>query len=366
MPFFIHIYQFNQRFLTTGVDLTSAIHAAVTAINIGSIWRIIAVQAGNIAPLLAVLSFVPLAQLVKNRTIRKNNHIYLLASVFLIIILPLHVFIHHLKVFLPFRPPYAIYLLPMMLLLSGYSLNQLFSHLRGNISEKPIIILIAILFLAPQSVSTYAFKNMRIKSDWRSLVSYTVSTFDHKNLIIFETLDDEDRWNPFFYGFRRYGHGTAVHVDLENLIEDIIEDKKEITKSTLMPVLILFNYRNYYLTPAAEHGIFPLGRRDKSLLNLEQAAPEIQIIEMTGFYVLSLTHYSGSLTQDTRKLISYVLAIAPKDSSTVRMRLLGASLSDSSTDERENQLHEIAELSRPSHANLIDLIQKKLQTVKSE
>ena len=87
---------------------------------------------------------------------------------------------------------------------------------------------------------------------------------------------------------------------------------------------------------------------------------------MTGFHVLSLIHYSGSLTQDTRKLISYVLAIAPKDSSTVRMRLLGALLSDSSTDERENQLHEIAELSRPSHANLIDLIQKRLQAVKSE
>ena len=146
----------------------------------------------------------------------------------------------------------------------------------------------------------------------------------------------------------------------------MIEGEKGIKKSTLMPVLILFNYRNYYLTPGAEHGIFPLGRRDKSFLNLEETAREIQIIKMTGFHVISLIHYSGNLIQDSRKLISYVLAIATKDSSTARMRLLSDLLSDARTDEHEDQLHEIEELSTSSHANLIDLTQKKLQAVKLE
>ena len=354
MPAFMNIYAENQNYLVSGTDYGEAIARALEGMHPANLWRIIIVQAGNLSSLLLILAIAPAIYVAKRNKRTTTDLIYVYATGFLLVLFLSHMFIHYFKTSSTMRPPYAIYLLPMLAFVSAYSLHLLASHSALVQRKKLLLTLLAITFLLPQAATTYAFKNMKIKSDWRTLVALVSHRFDNRHLLLFDTLDTRDTWNPGFYGFGRYPHGSAYGIKLDLLLKD----PGKMVSSGLRPVIVLFHYRNYYLTPSSQHGIMPLGRDDNPMPRIDDEHSDIDLVNLTGFSVISLKQYSDNFATDARKLLSSTIPILPDDSSSVNLRLLSILLSKEDSDQ---MIMDVKKLSRPSQYEIIRSVERRLK-----
>ena len=231
----------------------------------------------------------------------------------LLLLLPLtaclHSLVFHAKTDFPLRPPYAIYLLPLALVLAGMTLRGLLGSLKTRARRMASLVLIAVVGLAVLP-TTLAMKAYRSKTDWRGLAELirTQPTGDH--VLIFDALVSDGSWEPTFYGLPRYLHESINGIS----VRDVPRLAERLWDLDLEPVLILFEPRDYRLTPWSPYPVHPYatrqGRVDRAAL-LEQAGLDVQLL--TGFVVLRLHEPPPGLAPAMRALLARTLPLLPAD-----------------------------------------------------
>ena len=275
----------------------------------------------------------------------------------ILVLLPL-VFVFNLVVFdlktnMPFRPPYAIYILPLSLILFAYCLERCWCF-KSNIIifryKKPCLILSGIIFIIYLSLSVLDFKTLPKKTNWRGLTEFVTTHYDDKQILLFESLSTVDSWKPIFYGLNRY----PLYDKNTFSIKRLITSAQEASQFEHEPILILFHYRNYKLTRNSTYAIIekPEGTPDADMAVL-LSNKNIDVKQLTGFSIISLKSTRGHFLVDSLALLKEVLVSLPQDATLVDLYLAAAAIS-AVCDDSENRYQQYI-LSARNVANKQDI-----------
>lgn len=327
-PYFRVILAQGGRYTTDtsiGFDIQS-LWTGTIKLDFTPIWRAFVVQSEPLGiPILILLLFFPLLAW-KNKLFRNN-----LLLIYCTILLPgatfLNIFIFQIKTKSPFRPPYAIYLLPLALILAAAAFQALWNQvnrIRASRMIRLILLLLTAFFILRTANATMAFKTMRKKTDWRGTANFLSSSFGRRYLLIFDSLSHYGDWEPSFYGFPRYYRGKSSLVTVKLL--PFVSSR--LFNAALEPVLVLFQWRAYYLTPYSQYPIVLSGNPMIKPAEYHKIAqdPQLKVTEFTGFSVIQLKNNTNNLEQDTYTIITRLLLHLPPDSSLVELHLAAARL----------------------------------------
>ena len=225
-----------------------------------------------------------------------------------------------------FRPPYAIYLLPLSLFLAAVAVQHFLDMIEKLWSPRFcrfLSLFLAIFFISVSIGSAVDFKSVKKKTDWRNLCSYLVSTAGDRQLLLFDSLAPYGNWEPTLYGFPRYYSGKSQTLGMAQI--PFVSAK--FPGSSYEPVLILFKWREYSLTPDSRYPFIPISDELKSI-NYEVLTQDsnLAVTEFVGFSVIRLEESSGSLAKDTYVLVERLLAHMPENSSLIELYLAGSAL----------------------------------------
>ena len=228
-----------------------------------------------------------------------------------------------------YRPPYAIYLLPLTLILASVGFHGIWIALCRSAGLKRlriVLVLVALFLLAATTHSFLLFKAVPKKSDWRGLATYLHKTCGPEQVLLFDSLNRYGSWEPTFYGFDRYYCGDSTRIPMGRLPflpPKAIHWAKE-------PVLILFQYRPYYLTPHSVYPFISLSPEMKQV-NYDKIAENqlFDVTEFTGFSFIRLKRVSNDFVSDTYRMIATLIQDLPHNSSLVDLHLSKALLGKS-------------------------------------
>ena len=98
--------------------------------------------------------------------------------------------------------------------------------------------------------------------------------------------------------------------------------------SSLTPILILFQWREYYLTPQSPYPILSVPSPGLASIDYKQICREPGLIctEFTGFSVIQLQENSNNLARDTYDITEKLLLHSPEGSWNVELHLAAAAL----------------------------------------
>ncbi len=304
-------------------SLTFGIHSFIIGIrnfDIFPIWRAFVVQTEPLT--LSLLILVLLAPYFAwQMKLRHKNSLWLNSVILFSGASILNIFIFQAKSSLPFRPPYAIYLLPLTLILAAVSFQGLLNmaaKMRGSRIVHLILLFFAAALIFKTGASALDFKADRKKSDWRGVSSYLNTNFGSGQILIFDSL------LPYcqrtFNGFTRYYQGRSQLFSMGQasfILPGLIGLQHE-------PVVILFQHHEYYLTDNSKYP-FSFGR---ALIDFGKIGhdPFLQVAEFNGFCVIRLKKNSNTFIRDAYEVINRLLLHLPQNSSIVEMHLAAAGL----------------------------------------
>ena len=321
--------------------------SAILKFDIMPIWRAYVVQSEPIAyPLLFLVCLSPLFGWYLG--LYRKNTIWVFATLLLPIASLINLAIFQLKTDMPFRPPYASYILPLACILGAISTQGLwnlsakvrFVHIiRGFI----LILTVLLIFQTLKSVINY--KTMKRKSDWRGVTEFVSENYDTRHLLIFDSFSPYGSWEPTFYGFPRYYRGQTPIVSMGQ----IPLHAPQMSSSSLAPILILFQWRDYYLTSQSHYPILSNGLASIDYQKICQD-PGLNCTEFTGFSLIQLQEKSNNLARDTYEIIEKLLLYTPEGSWNVELHLAAAALACAiQLDKCHNHLTQAERMVRGPH-----------------
>ena len=286
------------------------------------LWKAYIVQMEPLGPALFPLVVIAPILAVKSW---KNDFLIFVTTFLLPMACLLHFVIFRAKTGNSFRPPYPIYISPLALILAAFTCQKILDFIRGLRWARflRVILLVAVgMAILVVGHRAFALKSVRKKTDWRSLAAYLESSFDVKQVLIFDSLSPYNKWEPTFYGFSRYykGQTPCLSVDkIPSFVQMMRDDQFH------EPIFILFHWRNYFLTPYSQYPIVPSPWPpfdDKEI----NKVPSLTVKNFTGFSVIRIRNTSGNVAKDTLRIIESLIATLPSDSSTIELHLAAASL----------------------------------------
>lgn len=304
-------------------SLTFGIHSFITGIrnfDIFPIWRAFVVQTEPLTLSLLILAIVA-PYFAWQMKLRHKNSLWLNSVILFSGAGILNIFIFQAKSSLPFRPPYAIYLLPLTLILAAVSFQGLWNmaaKMRGFRIAHLILLFFAAALIFKTGASALDFKADRKKSDWRGVCSYLNTNFGSGQILIFDSLLPYGRRT--FNGFTRYYQGRSQLFSMGQasfILPGLIGLQHE-------PVVILFQHHEYYLTGNSKYP-FSFGRALIDFGKIGQD-PFLQVAEFNGFCVIRLKENSNTFIRDAYEVINRLLLHLPQNSSIVEMYLAAAGL----------------------------------------
>jgi uncharacterized membrane protein len=328
LPFFLEILHAGQRYLNEKQthDLAYFI-SRLSEFSFNDILQAWTVQLEPFAILLFLLYSLSLIFIISEKN--KHSFIRLLS-----ILLPLSFFIHYavfrINTSFPFRPPYAIYLLPLVLLLASYSLEKirllLSQYCRKNILRS-VTIIASILILSITIITLTDFKSIRKNSNWRDVGKYLSEQYSSESLIIFSTLEPAKHWKPIFYGFDRYYHGQSQKISMSQLANV----KAQLLQVKLQPILLIFHYRDYFLTSQSRFPFIPGIRHSPFEWQLSKWPEDLDLKSFTGFSLITLNDKNldilkANTADQIHYIIDSILTAAPQDSALVESHITASSL----------------------------------------
>jgi len=257
-----------------------------------------------------------------------KNQLWAICSILLPMAGILNIFIFQAKSSLPFRPPYAICLLPLTIILAALSFQGLW-NISGKMKSCRIIRILLVIVAAGLIFSTassaLSFKAFRKKTDWRGITSYLGTSFGPKQVLVFDSLSKYGDWEPTFYGFPRYYQGRSSMISMAqipSLLPEFINSPHE-------PVVIIFQYREYYLTRHSKYPIIPLSAPEMKHIDYGKIGldPLLRITEFTGFSIIRLKKSTNNFAGDTYTIINRLLLHFPKGTWLVELHLAATGLS---------------------------------------
>ena len=255
----------------------------------------------------------------------------------------LHIFIFGAKTDLPFRPPYPTYVLPLVLLLASFATQEVIRRVKNARmlrALEPVILLLLGVSLLYTAHSAWAFKSVQKKSDWRGLIAYLESTMQTNHVLILHGLVPLGAWDPTCYGFGRYQKGRSydqkwwMRAQAKRSCTGISTLQipglaKAMTASSEEPVLVLFYYHEYFLTPYSSYPIIPIPSDVSPTFAFGKLESDssLDVKSFVGFKVVKLHITSGNLAKDTTEIIGRLIQALPgKDPDVAGLHLAAAAL----------------------------------------
>jgi hypothetical protein len=334
LPNLMFILEMNQRYAPQASQVNiSVLYQGLKNFSLIPIWQAYLVQLEPLGYPLFLLSLLSLLLVFILPHWRQNP--ILITVIFLLpLAAVLHAFIFLAKTSLPFRPPYAIYIMPLALIGGTHVLRELWQRQRQRQwiwahHGKMIFAVLSILIFGSLLYTDKHFYNTQKKTDWRGLAQYLEQQTDGKHLLLSDTFVKHPNfpkraWEPNFYVFERYYNGRATGIVLHILPIQT----KEFLVSKLQPVLIFFEWHAYFLTPYSPYPIIPQGNRKQPDFSKLADDPAIKLKRFTGFSVLQLTETAGqgNLAEDTLMLLRKIMPLLPEDSSSIDIVMVVSAL----------------------------------------
>lgn len=287
------------------------------------LWKAYVVQTEPLTIPLAVLIILSPILILR---FRRNEFGLIMILILLPSVAITNILIFSLKSNLPFRPSYAIYTLPFSIVLAAASFD-IIREQAGKIGKShqiQIILTVTMtIFIVFAMISMLDFKLMRKKTDWRGLSTYLMATYDQNNVLIFDSLSDYGNWEPTFYGFPRYYRGDSYLLPLS----EIPLAASYMVDSQLRPVVILFQWRELYLTESSKYPLFPLSEAMKNIDYSRIASdPSLIVNEFVGFSVIELNAPASNMAEFALKIFDRLLANLPDALSVIEIQVAKNSL----------------------------------------
>ncbi len=327
LPIFLKILESGQRYTDKSTVFSmQSVLAKLGDVPFFTFWRVYEAQLEPITyiVLLAVISSFFLIFHDKSKQYKTfiKSILVLLPSVFIF-----NLVVFHFKTSMPFRPPYALYVLPLTLILFAYFLERIWcfkTSLLAGKYIKPFLLLSGVIFIVYLSESVLDFKTLPKKSDWRGLTKYISTNYSDEQIFLFDSLSAADSWKPIFYGLNRY----PLYDKNTFSIKRLINSAPVASQFKHEPILILFHYRDYKLTRNSRYAIIEKheGAPDldmKALLNNKN----VDVKQLTGFSIISLKNRKRHFLVDSFDLIKEVLLSFPQNATLVDLYLAAASIS---------------------------------------
>lgn len=346
---------------TNGLDIKLLIHG-IENFSFSPMWPAFVVQTEPLTFFILIATIVGISLTLFIKEIR-SNFLMSTAAILLPTACILHLFIFQAFTTESFRPPYAIYLSPLCLVLSAQTIDRLWDTGKKNLPflYLRIITIAACLILFFILISSLVdFKNREIKSDWKGTISYISEKFGPQHVYITDTLTNTSNWEPGLYGINRYHYLKTPYAfaDLK-MIKAILN--LPVAVRNWKPVLIIFQYRNYFLTSKSKYGLFPLDSPDPIPLSSFKFDPVIHLEEFTGLSVFNLKSNNGNLFGNMQLLLEKVIQGINPDPSAIDLVLALAYLEKSCGINSFQQHMELAErLSNNSNVIKINKIKKMI------
>ena len=245
--------------------------------------------------------FAGSADALRRRFIAQHIEIVYFVGVFIAASL-LHLYMFQNKTSFPFRPPYAIYLFPLAIMLATLGTFELFKRVPQTVrpAANGIVVVLGMALVVYIAIHTVDFKSLRKVSDWRALTSYLMSQDLSNRVVVFDGLSGYGIWEPGSYGLPRYTKARMRGVT----VADIPDKVSLITRVRYEPLFVFFSYRDYYLTSRSKYSFHPRPAGDVNVdLTTLLQAPGLEIKRFTSFIVVERRAASGQLADD----ILYVL-----------------------------------------------------------
>ncbi|MDY6905154.1 MAG: glycosyltransferase family 39 protein [Thermodesulfobacteriota bacterium] len=247
-----------------------------------------------------------------------------------------HVFIFTAKTNWPFRPAYAIYLLPFTFILAAIAFEAVQQWLSRRdlpacVKIAPTAILILMVMVTVNA--TLNFKQTSRKNDWRGLAAYLSAAYDENNIILFDSLSAYGEWEPTFMGFPRYYEGSSRLLPLSQ----IPSAAPKMVQSSLEPVLVLYQWREISLTHESRYPVFPLPETNKTVdYKSISGNPSIKTKNFLGFLVIEPKRPAPNLAAGALEICEKLLAMLPNDDSVIDIELSRCALQDALIAQKRN------------------------------
>lgn len=295
----------------------------ISRFDITPAWRAFVTQADPLAlPLLLLFACALPAIAIKSELVKKHALskicIWLLPAA-----LVLNLFVFQAKTANSFKPAYAIYLLPLALILAGVAFEALwraagkFRHARP---ARLVLMLTGAAMIIVAGISAIGFEGKRKKHDWRETAAFLSKNFGPGHVLIFDALGPHGGWEPAFFGFPRYYSGASKLITMSQIPE---AGKRRAADTSLKPVAVLYLNRrilprqSVFLPQKSEYQCF--GGKDDSDLSVD---------EFTGFAIVRLRENTNGFSKDAYRLIEKILPYLPEDSTVVDLHLAAAALAE--------------------------------------
>lgn len=290
-----------------------SITTGIRNFDLSPLWKAFVVQTRPLTiPLLILLLISP--YFAWKSGLYAKNALWIHGAVILIGASLLHIFVFQAKSHLPFRPRYAIYLLPMVLMLSSPSVHGLWSMTGEKWCPRKVRLLfisfvVILIFVAGRSA--LISKSAREKTDWRGMAAYLGATCGKGQLLIFDSLAPYGGWEPrpTIYAFPRYYRGKSPLT----YIAQLPYLSRRLLPLPLEPVLILHHPAGSPILQKA-----PTGNSGKGTF--------LRTENFKGLTVIRLERRSNHLALDTYTILSKMLLQLPQNTSLVEPYLASADL----------------------------------------
>ena len=238
-----------------------------------------------------------------------------------------HVLIFKAKVSLPMRPPYFVYLLPLVLILWSAFVHLLLQRFRSHGAQK-LFLGVATLLVLWSATAVWTTKGVRKKANWRDMVAHVDAQLPEPNVLVFDTISRHPRYSPDFFGFPRYHRGDWNERSRSCVrMQDTVPLAPALARANQPPCVILFYYRNYFATPNSSipvHGT-PSQYPVTDTTDLHDH-PELAVTSFTCFEIVQLRRSTGNTAKDLLRIVDILIAALPDDSGALNLHLAAASL----------------------------------------
>jgi hypothetical protein len=337
--------------------------STVINLDMSPIWQAYVVQSEPITyPLLALVCLSPF--LGWKMYLHRKNSLWVITSFLLPLACILNLIIFQSKSNMPFRPSYASYILPLACILGAVSIQGLWTlsvKVPFVYISRSFLLILAALFTFQTLMSAIDYKTMRRKTDWRGVTAFLTEDYDARHLLIFDSFTRYGSWEPTFYGFPRYYHGRSPFAS----INQIPLHAPKMARLSLTPILILFQWHGYYLTPQSTYPIHTVLSPGQASIDYKKICrdPGLICTEFTGFSLIQLRKKSNNLARDTYDIIEILLSQSPKGSWNVGHHLAAAALARAiQLDQWHYHLRQAENMTHPKHLPRVKNIAKFIRT----
>ena len=325
VPAFMFVLSKGERYVSVSTPLLETITRGLSEFTLVPLWRAHVAQMEPIGYM--VLPLVMLWALLGGcRRSGRDIEWPLVVALLLVGSALVNIFVFKAKSSTPFRPPYAIYILPLMLILSASAFQGLWDAADGarwRHSGRWLLAAVACCTILWTGYSAWQFKLERLNTDWRGLAQSLQDRYATGQVLLFDSITKYGSWEPTFWGFDRYYSGSSPRIPLYA----VSDSAPALAKSAREPVFILFVYPQYSLTPRSRYPVMDAPRTSVPV-DLRGLAeyPSLNVQKFVGFHVISLANPTGRLGADTLTIVERLIQELPRNSCAVELHLAAASL----------------------------------------